>query len=116
MNCDNCGACCMEQGSPPGYITLLTSPVSQRCDWPGEGDAERITHLPAEALRAIAWYRRDLKEGRTDGDGPCCWLDRETRRCRWYEHRPAICRELDVGSEGCRVWRDEYNIDVEALK
>lgn len=111
MNCDNCGACCLEQGSPPGYITLLTSPASQHHEWPGEGDAERIKCLPAEALRAIAWYRRDLTEKRVNGDGPCCWYDAAARRCRWYEHRPSICRELAVGSKGCLSWRKQYHIE-----
>lgn len=107
MNCNNCGACCFEQGSPPGYAVVVLNPQ----DWPEwTGDHARVAALPDDA-------RAELLTGITDDpDGPCCWLDLTTNRCRWYEHRPQICRDLDVGSEGCRVWRDEYNIDVEALK
>ena len=61
-------------------------------------------------------YHRQLLADEVSGDAPCCWLDRDTNRCRWYEFRPQICRDLDCGSEGCRSWRDEYNIDVARLQ
>lgn len=106
-NCNNCGACCFEQGSPPGYSTVILNPEN----WPQwTGDHARVAALPDDA-------RASLLDGMgEDPNGPCCWLDQATMRCRWYEHRPQICRDVDRGSEGCRVWRDEYNIDVESLK
>lgn len=116
LNCKDCGACCFEQGSPPGYGYLLAANEHGREQWPDQTDLERIRNLPADALQAIKDYWRAMQADELDGDGPCCWLDQTTMRCRWYDHRPQICRDLDVGSEGCRVWRDEYNIDVEALK
>lgn len=112
MNCYNCGACCMEQCSPPGYLLLLQQP-DKAYQWPDRDDLDRVGNLPAQALRAISDYllREDFGT-----DMPCCWLDPATKRCRWYEYRPSICRDLDVGSEGCRSWRHEFNVDVEALR
>jgi Fe-S-cluster containining protein len=74
----------------------------------------RVNNLPHSARLVLDRYVSDMWR-RTSDDYPCCWLDLETKRCRWYEWRPQICRDLDPGSEGCRVWRDEYNVDVEAL-
>lgn len=41
-------------------------------------------------------------------DGPCIWLDRETRRCKNHEHRPRICRNFETGSPECLEWRSYY--------
>jgi len=105
-NCDNCGACCMAQTTPPGYVAVLYDYRS----WPDEEDKERCQEMPREARAAILDRMADL-----DGDQPCCWLDEDTLRCRWYEWRPNICRVFEVGSEGCQMWRDEFNVDVEQL-
>ena len=43
-----------------------------------------------------------------DLDGPCFWLDRETRKCRHHEFRPNVCRDLRIGSQLCRQWRIHY--------
>jgi uncharacterized protein len=105
LDCDNCGACCMEQGSPPGYTLLLAGmPV-----W-DKDDTERFEALPAEALEILRQYKSDLLANRVTCDGPCVWLDRETKRCRFYEHRPQICRDFERGSEACRTWREEYEV------
>jgi Fe-S-cluster containining protein len=109
MNCDNCGVCCFEQGSPPGYLLLLDG--RDHPDWPDQEDIERVKHLPPQARAHILRYKHKLRHGKVSGDGPCCWLNQQTNRCRFYDHRPQICRNLDVGSEGCRSWRDEYNVD-----
>jgi Fe-S-cluster containining protein len=65
--------------------------------------------LPADAEAVVREYARRLMAGEIDGDGPCCWLDQEAKRCRWYSHRPQICRDLIVWSKGCRAWRGKYN-------
>ena len=109
MNCDNCGACCFEQGSPPGYTLLMDG--REHPDWPDQVDLIRVATLPRAARKRLNQYLCDLRRGRVTGDGPCCWLNQQTMRCRYYEHRPQICRDLDVGSEGCLSWRDEYNIE-----
>lgn len=99
LDCDDCGACCFEQGSPP--VTC-------------EADMERILAAPPEAARAILLHLAGLDRGE-DADGVCCWLDQQTLRCRWYEHRPEICRDFVPGSEGCRAFRADYNIDVQRI-
>ena len=115
QNCDGCGACCFEQGSPPGYLWLLQLDAAARSSWPDEEDAARIDEIPADALAVIQDYARKLGSGEVSGEGACCWLDQQTLRCRWYDHRPQICRDFEVGSEACRTWRNEYNVDLEAL-
>lgn len=73
-------------------------------DWPRDmGDHERVACLPLEAKRAIEDHGAFIF-----ADKPCVWLDPKTMRCRWYDHRPQVCRNLEIGSEGCIVWRAEY--------
>lgn len=87
----------MEQNSPPGYAFLLYAP-HRHGEWPCPEDALRVLQLPPEAVEAI--------RTRPVGDGlPCCWLDPETKRCRWHEHRPQICRDFEPGSQACAGWR-----------
>lgn len=91
--CTDCGACCAMMESPPfigrtdpEYIAL---PDAVRADYD-----ERITK------RAATGWPPDV---------PCFWLTSE-KRCMYYEHRPEICRELELGSEGCQSWRYQFNI------
>lgn len=96
ITCTDCGACCATQCSPP-FI--------------GTTDPEYLA-LPADVR---ANYDDRLGKRNADGwpdDVPCFWLTSEFR-CLHYEHRPEICREFQVGSEGCRTWRDKFLIDVE---
>ena len=111
-NCSNCGACCMAQNSPPMYLYAMRRPGEFPAD---DEDLGRVRALPDDAREALELYAAELANGGGREDKPCCWLDLETLRCRWYAHRPSICRDLDVGSEGCMVWRAEYNIGVEEL-
>lgn len=112
-NCDDCGACCMAQCSPPGYLLLLCQPQRAH-EWPDQEDVERVKHLPHAARLAIDRYRKALaQKGSLTDDAPCTWLDLKTMRCRWYSHRPQICRDFERGSEGCQAWRNDFNIDVE---
>lgn len=103
--CDNCGACCMEQGSPPGYLFILRAG-----EWPVEEDIERVKRLPEQAAKELIDYGDKLRAGEVSGDGPCIWLT-DARRCRWHEHRPSVCRELAVGSPGCVAQREEYGLE-----
>lgn len=99
LNCDDCGACCMSMCSPPFL---------------GPDDPERLA-LPAAVRHE---YEQGMRQRDRDGwpdDVPCFWFDPQTKRCRNYEHRPSVCRDFDIGSEGCRSWRDEYNVDVERI-
>ena len=113
--CDHCGACCFEQGSPPGYIAMIVGGREYATQWLTTEDIARYESMPAEARETLERYMAQQRAGEVDPDGPCCWLDPETNRCRWYEWRPSICRDLSPGSEGCLAWRDEYNIDIEEI-
>lgn len=96
-SCDGCGACCMEQCSPP-FI--------------GPNDPE-LESLPPEVL---ASYRAGMKQRDVDGwpDAvPCFWFDQQTRKCSHYGHRPEICRDaLERGDEGCLLWREQFGVEA----
>ena len=104
-SCESCAACCMDQGSPPGYI-LLHRHGGQ--GWPDQEDVERFRHLPSKA-RVILKKHIDRLRSKDPprGDEPCCWLDMAARKCRFYEHRPQICRDFEMGSVACRTWRED---------
>lgn len=106
-SCEGCGACCLEQSSPPGYVAMMANGVEA---WPDETDHERFQSLPQMARIELEMYVEDLRADRLPGgELPCIWFDLKTRRCRYYEHRPSICRDgLLVNDEACRQWRTEY--------
>jgi len=116
LDCDGCGACCMAQCSPPGYVIFAKPPPW--IDEIPDDDFDRMMYdsAPAEAKAALQEYIVGLNDEWNHDDVPCCWFDLETLRCRWYEWRPSICREFKIGSEGCRSWRDDYNVDVDRLR
>ncbi len=109
--CDNCGACCLEQESPPGYMMLLNSPGMMDNEEAFKADAERLRALPAAAMAELREYLAQLLAGVERSDQVCIWLDHTSMRCRYHEHRPAICREFEIGSAECRGWRQDYGID-----
>lgn len=111
-SCDDCGACCMEQTTPPGFSAYAAGRPEF---WGDPDDYALYLSAPIEAKQLIVDQVERLRNREFLGEVPCCWLDLSTMRCRFYDHRPGICRGFDVGSEGCRAWRDEYNIDVEEL-
>jgi Fe-S-cluster containining protein len=73
-------------------------------------DIERLKQLPEEAQRELCSYIEALLNGDGRKDPSCIWLNRDTMQCRYHEHRPSICRELEMGSEDCRGWRKEYQV------
>ncbi len=104
-SCEGCGACCLEQNSPPGYAVLQSLGAG---GWPEAEDWERFKRLPTKARVILKKYIDRVLGNSPPGDGePCCWLDKTTMRCRFYEHRPQICRDFEMGSEACRAWRED---------
>jgi Fe-S-cluster containining protein len=100
-SCDDCGVCCLEQCSPPGYIGR---------GWGDEEDNERVRYMSPEARALLDDYLLRLKRKEvTDGD-PCCWYDDEIKGCRFYDEHPSICRDFERSSEGCHSWRKCYGI------
>ena len=105
QTCDNCGVCCLEQNTPPGCVAVMMNPAA----WPPDtGDHERVEQLPDDARKVIV---DRITDDRSPDGMPCCWLDLETNRCRWYEHRPQLCRNMEIGSKWCRSWRERYGIE-----
>lgn len=111
-SCNDCGACCREQDSPPGYVMLLSSPNLLDDESLQNEDVERFRNLPAAALAELRAYMHELLTGNLESDQPCIWLDLNSMQCRYYEHRPSICRNLEVGGQECREWRDAFEIDT----
>lgn len=109
-SCEGCGACCMAQGSPPGYIGLIPGHESglSRDEWPDREDIERVDTMPREAVKILLRYRAQLLRGEVSGEGPCVWLNQQTKECRFYEFRPQICRDFERGCGGCLEWRAEF--------
>ncbi len=93
-DCSDCGACCMGMNLAPIFNPLL--PLTMR-----------------QALEGVL-------DGYCAGDDctPCLWLDRTTGQCIHYELRPDVCREFEVGGEGCmrhRARREEREERCRAL-
>jgi Fe-S-cluster containining protein len=104
----------MHMGSPPllAPIPAVLATLGRAGDEPlwremvGESpDWERVRSLPPEAEAELVGYLVPLSDDSVTGRGaegnPCLWFDPEARRCRFYEHRPEVCRDFEVGSEDC---------------
>jgi Fe-S-cluster containining protein len=109
IDCSGCGACCSTQGTPPGYAAFF--PLSSEAgDWgltPADNDHYR--NAPQEAKDILRAYfdarHRDEVGDRYNESLPCLWYDEQTKGCRFYEHRPQVCREFEIGSHSCLGWR-----------
>ncbi|TWU35865.1 Flagellin N-methylase [Novipirellula artificiosorum] len=66
---------------------------------------EHWVSMPAELKSQLIEYMASYTVPEDQIDGPCIWLDLETRRCRHHEHRPRVCRDFQVDGKGCREWR-----------
>lgn len=102
--CNGCSACCSEQCSPPMFVAFLVNP--QWLQDAGETDRESIRNMPAAARAELDRYIGRVRRGEVSDGSPCCWLDAENNRCRWYEYRPEICRDFERGSAECHAWRE----------
>ncbi len=97
-DCGGCGVCCMHMG----YPAFLNGSETQ-------ADEEYSTSLPidlkTELLHFIAAYQPPPVG---DLDGPCVWFDMQSRGCKHHAHRPRVCRDFAIGSQGCLDWRQAY--------
>ena len=127
-DCEGCGVCCLHMGYPT-FIRPTEPLTADEIDadpnlrrqasndrrrqqllagHPGEPYWERVPEkLKKELDDFIEGY--SVVEGALDG--PCIWLDLETRRCKHHRYRPRVCRDFEVGGRGCRDWR-EYHDDI----
>ena len=116
-NCDDCGACCMHMGTPP-FMGHFWQEGREPERWAAsmygpdgdpsidDDDWQRLHAAPTEAFEV---YRATLHGPSSDGM-PCCWFDQQTKRCRFHEFRPEICRQFEVGSEACLSHRRDRGI------
>ena len=77
-------------------------------DWPDDDDIERVKSMPQVLKDELMAYK---EAGSHDRYPECLWYDHESRKCRNYEWRPSICREFEVGSDGCLSWREQFQVD-----
>ena len=73
-------------------------------------DVQRLRSLPAAALEELHEYIRQVRNGLVRSARACIRLDRSTMGCRYYEYRPMICRDLEIGSDNYVGWREVYQI------
>jgi len=131
VNCEGCGVCCFHMGYP-AYV-LPREPMteaeiesnhelSQRAakdkrfkqdlldGHPGESHWHRMPDdLRAQWQAHVDGYQQPNYDGTVESlDGPCIWLDMETRHCIHHEYRPNICRDFKADSPGCHDWRKHY--------
>ena len=124
-NCQGCGVCCMQMGFPTFMLPadpltvaeIEADPALQkRAEDPDirqhllDGHpGESYWHELPDHLRQELETFWELHAGKTDQlQGPCIWLDLETRQCQHHEHRPQVCRDFEVGSRQCQEWRAFY--------
>jgi Fe-S-cluster containining protein len=100
-DCGQCGVCCTEQAGLPISWYLGAYPLGDKGTLPGA--------LLAEMEATLAEWQAGFFP---PDHSPCVWYDAATRRCRHYEHRPQICRDFEVGGEGCLRWRARGAADL----
>jgi uncharacterized protein len=123
LTCNDCGACCLTMGTPPGFILAFARQADSGFLKDDEGDEDHPEFaellrlwesMPSEVRQELADYYGALWAGRVvDRAGeeqPCLWLDLQTRQCRHYEHRPPVCRDFAVGGQGCFSWRKKFGL------
>jgi Fe-S-cluster containining protein len=111
LTCDNCGACCLEQGAPPDYVALSRNP--HFFDDPSFAeDAERFRSLNGEALSLLQGYLADRDRGLVAANGACVWYDHSRKQCRFYDLRPSTCRVFQTGEPGCLIYRKRHGVDA----
>ena len=68
--------------------------------------------LPDHLRRELEMVLTEEKDSGVTMDGPCIWLDPDSRRCRHHEYRPSVCREFEIGSQECLDWRRTYRSSI----
>ena len=103
ITCDGCCACCLTIGHPP-FLLELDDGIPRPVDGADSmADLDRLHSAPPAAQAAYLANYGTINV-------PCSWLDVFERRCRFYEFRPDICREFEVGSKWCSQFRELHKI------
>lgn len=69
---------------------------------------KRVLSLPNDAKDELTEYLHLPPGSAHPRNGICLWFDEVNRTCKHYDLRPSICRDFEVGSEGCLNWRKQY--------
>lgn len=107
-NCNGCIACCLHLTTPP-FADLGVTEDGEIFMAHGSDEAfddlRLLRSAPVEARQAfIRALRGDQKPS------PCAWLDLENLRCRFYAHRPGVCRRFELGGERCLAHRKNVGV------
>lgn len=109
-DCSGCGACCIEQRSPPGYLSFAKNGAPDPDDEDAIADWNIFQTIPDDARAIIddylAWDMKNHPTGES-----CIWFNWRTRKCSYYEYRPMACREFQVNSDDCKAWHKIYKIN-----
>ncbi len=108
-SCDGCGACCLSQESPPGYLMILSLGDDMAMT---DDDLKRFNSMPREAMQELREYRERLLAGEGHPNNMIClWFDEQTRKCKHYDLRPDVCRtEVVLNDASCELWRKQYQM------
>lgn len=100
LDCTACGACCREAYDSvpvaPDDAVLTEHPDLVRTHGDGWVDLHRVPSATGCGSRCAALM----------GDGPYL--------CRIYAHRPATCRDVEPGGEGCLFARRRVGLSPKA--
>ncbi len=135
VSCEGCGVCCLHMGYPAFVLPRepLTAAeieadenLKQQAKNPARREALLRGHpgeswwhkLPEDLKQELLTHMESWEQPDYDGtlasfDGPCIWLDTETRLCSHHEHRPNVCRDFDTGCQQCLDWRRVYADRIE---
>jgi len=137
VECAGCGVCCFHMGYP-AFITPKQALSPAEVDQLEVESGKPFTARQREELlvgRAgeSHWHQLpdDLKQAwlahvetyelPTYGDtldtfdGPCTWLDVDTRMCKHHQYRPNVCRDFETGNPECLQWRDVYQDRIKSV-
>lgn len=108
-SCEGCGACCLSQESPPGYLMIMSLGDDMAMT---DDDLKRFHAMPVEAMQELREYRLRLMNGQGHPNKMVClWFDEQTRKCKHYDLRPDVCRtEVVLNDASCELWRKQYEM------
>ena len=134
VSCEGCGVCCFHMGYPAFVMPrepMTAAEIEADPEFSKlQTDSRRYAELRSGNLGESWWHelpdnlKKPLLEHMEayvkpdyDGtlqsfDGPCIWLDMETRQCKNHLHRPNVCRDFETGCGECLQWRDEYASEI----
>lgn len=135
LDCHGCGVCCFHMGYPayvlprepmtPEQIQADSALVEQIAKDPkleadllaGRAGESHWINLPDDLRQQWQAYVDSYQlpsygDDVSTFDGPCIWLDPETRLCQNHQHRPNICRDFETGSPDCLQWRRHYEDEI----